>query len=93
MALGVGRTGREDYVLAVRLQQCALEGSAQLEAIRKQAREEVDVRYIGRVMKLAAKPWHQRRNRTLRLGGSVGHFRITAGTLGCFVCARARDLS
>jgi len=50
----------------------------------------VDVRYVGRVLKLA-KPWHQKRNRPLRIGGSVGHFRITAGMLGCFVKTRAAD--
>jgi len=87
MALGLGRKGPDDYVLAVRLQRRALEGSPQLEAIRKGAKGEVDVRYIGRVVKLAAKPWHQKKNRPLRIGGSVGHFKITAGTLGCFVRA------
>jgi hypothetical protein len=30
-------------------------------------------------------------NRPLRIGGSVGHFKITAGTLGCFVRARIGD--
>ena len=87
MALGLGHKGPDDYVMAVRLQRRALEGSPQLEAIRKQAKGEVDVRYIGRVVKLAAEPWHQKRNRPLRIGGSIGHFKITAGTLGCFVRA------
>ncbi len=87
IALGVARKGEDDYVLAARLQRRGLESSTQLEAIRKEARGEVDVRYIGRVTKLAVKPWHQRRNRPLRLGGSVGHFKISAGTLGCFVRA------
>jgi hypothetical protein len=85
IAIGVGRKGRDDYVLAVRVQRRALENSPQVEAIRKQAKGEVDVRYIGRVAKRAAKPWYQKKNRPLRIGGSVGHFKITAGTLGCFV--------
>ena len=85
MALGLSPKGRDEVVLAVRLQRRALEGSPQVEAIRKQARGEIDVRYIGRVVKLAAKPWHQKKNRPLRIGGSIGHFQITAGTLGCFV--------
>ena len=84
---GSVRKGPNDYVLAVRIQRRALEGSPQLEAIRKQAKGEVDVRYIGRIVKLAAKPWHQKKNRPLRIGGSIGHFKITAGTLGCFVRA------
>jgi hypothetical protein len=85
MALGLGRKGRDDYILVVRLQQRALEGSPQLEAIQKQAKNDLEVRYIGPVVKLAARPWQQNRNRPLRLGGSVGHFKITAGTLGCVV--------
>lgn len=85
MALGLCPKDRGDFVLAVRLQSRALEGGRQVEEIRRQAKGEVDVRYIGRVVKLAAKPWHQKKNRPLRIGGSIGHFRITAGTLGCFV--------
>ena len=87
IALGISKKGWDDYVLAVRLQRRALEGSPQLEAIKKQAKGELDVRYIGRVTKLAAKARHQQRNRPLRMGGSVGHFKVTAGTLGCFVRA------
>jgi hypothetical protein len=49
------------------------------------ARGEVDQRYIGGIVKRAAPPWHQRRNRPLRIGGSIGHFAVTAGTLGGFV--------
>lgn len=53
----------------------------------RETRGECDVRVVGRVVK--QQPWHQRRNRPLRIGGSVGHFNITAGTLGCFVADRA----
>lgn len=38
-----------------------------------------------------AVPWHQQRNRPLRIGGSIGHFKITAGTLGCFAHSRDDD--
>lgn len=38
---------------------------------------------MGRVFKQA--PWRRRRNRPLRIGGSIGHTRVKAGTLGCFV--------
>jgi len=86
LALGIAPKGKE-FRLAVRLQHRAMENSPEVEAICKQTKGEVDVRYIGRVIK-SAKPWHQRRNRPLRIGGSIGHFKITAGTLGCFVRTR-----
>jgi hypothetical protein len=85
MALGISRKSRVEYILALRLQRHALRGSPQVEAIRKQAKGEVDIQYIGLVNKLAGKPWQEERNRPLRIGGSVGHFRTTAGSLGCFV--------
>ncbi|MBI4589924.1 MAG: hypothetical protein HY725_13900 [Candidatus Rokubacteria bacterium] len=84
IALGVFKTGKQDYELAVRLQRRAMENSPQLDAIHRQAKGELDVRYIGRVVKRAL-PWHQKRNRPLRIGSSIGHYRVTAGTLGCFV--------
>jgi hypothetical protein len=87
-ALGIAKKGKSNYRLAVRLQRRALESSPELAQILKSAKGEVDVRYIGRLTKLAA-PWHQRKNRPLRVGGSIGHFRITAGTLGCFVRRRS----
>lgn len=89
-ALGITRTGPRGYKLAVRLQQRPLENPEFIEHIRKQARGEADIRYIGRVRPgLAAArsstPWHQKRQRPLLIGASIGHFKITAGTLGCFV--------
>jgi len=88
LALGVTRRGPGKYALAVRIQQRALEVGPEIERIRETARGEVDVQYVGRLVK-GADLWHRQRNRPLRLGGSVGHFRITAGTLGAFVQARA----
>lgn len=88
IGLGIVKTGKEDYKLAVRLQRRAMENSPQLDAIHRQAKGELDVRYIGRVVKRAL-PWHQKRNRPLRIGSSIGHYRVTAGTLGCFVRSRA----
>lgn len=84
MALGFVRKSNQDYYLAVRLQRRGLENSTQLDTIKKKARGEVDVRYIGRVHK-SATPWQRKPTRPLKIGVSVGHFRITAGTLGCFV--------
>lgn len=112
IALGIAKRGPSDFRLAVRLQRPELEAGPHVELIRKQAKGEVDVRYIGRVQKLARRPanrptkppkavaaalrvtastvpWHQKRNRPLRIGGSIGHHKITAGTLGCFVKRRS----
>jgi hypothetical protein len=95
LALGIARARGSDYRLAVRIQRRGLEGSAPLEAIRKRARGEVDIRYVGRIAKqprgkAAAPdvPWQQGRTRPLLIGASIGHFRITAGTLGGFVVLR-----
>jgi hypothetical protein len=84
LALGITRKKKNDFALAVRIQQRFLEDSSDVERIRKQAGGEVDVRYIGRVGKCALS-WCRQRQRPLRIGSSVGHFGITAGTIGCFV--------
>ena len=76
-----------DFALAVRVQQRALEHSREVERITQHARGEVDVRYVGVVRKRAT-PWHQQRCRPLRIGCSVGHFKVTAGTLGAVVRPR-----
>src|SRR5258708_4183987 len=49
--------------------------------ISKRAKSEVDVRFVGRVSKHAL-PWYRTRQRPLLPGSSVGHFKITAGTIG-----------
>lgn len=87
IALGVSRKGEQEYRLAVRIQNRALENSLQIEEITKQAKGEADVRYIGRLVK-RSKPWNQSRQRPLLIGISIAHFRVTAGTLGCFVKTR-----
>ncbi|HEV8239976.1 MAG TPA: hypothetical protein VGS57_11460 [Thermoanaerobaculia bacterium] len=88
VALGVapGKSGK-DFRLAVRIQSRGVEGSAELERIRKAAKGEVEERFVGRVFKRAA-PLRSRR-RPLVIGCSIGHFRITAGTLGCFVSTKS----
>ncbi len=88
MALGITQEKQKQFRLAVRIQTRALENSPALEAIRKQAKGELEVRYIGRVVKSAV-PWNQSRQRPLLIGTSIGHFRITAGTLGCFAKTRS----
>ncbi len=89
IVLGVIRKGKNGFGLAVRVQKRGLENSTQVESISKRAKGEVDVRYIGQVTKRSALPWHQKKARPLRIGASIGHFQVTAGTLGAFV--RSRD--
>ena len=89
LALGVAPSGR-GYRLAVRVQKRAFQQSRELDFITKRARGELDLRYVGRISKRAT-PWYQLRQRPLLAGCSIGHFAVTAGTLGCFV--RARDRS
>jgi hypothetical protein len=93
LAVGIAPTAKgEGYRLAVRLQRRGLAESEEVERLRKMAKDEIDVRYIGRVSKRATgTPWHLERNRPLRIGGSVGHFNITAGTLGGFVTSRGKN--
>lgn len=88
VALGVapGKSGK-DFRLAVRIQSRGMEGSPELERIRKAARGEVEERYVGRIFKRAASL--RTRRRPLVIGSSIGHFRITAGTLGCFVSTKS----
>lgn len=86
LALGVV-SANKGYKIAIRVQHRALLDSPKVEQIRKRAKGEVDVRYIGRV--------HVRSNtlrnkhRPLVIGCSVGHYKITAGTLGAFVRPKA----
>ena len=84
LALGISRPTPGDYRLAVRVQRRGLENTQQVDTIRRKAKGEVDVRYVGHVVKQAT-PWEQTRKRPLLIGLSVGHYRITAGTLGAFV--------
>jgi hypothetical protein len=95
VALGVAAGGRKgQYRLAVRIQRHELrpetEGGLH-ERLSRLCRGELDVRYVGRLFKQAEPdtPWQQRRHRPLRIGSSVGHAAITAGTLGSFAVHRA----
>jgi hypothetical protein len=86
LALGITRKPQGDYSLAVRVQKRGLEKSPAIDTIRKLAKSEVDIRYIGRVAKFSK---FRERTRPLKIGLSIGHYMITAGTLGAFV----RDLA
>jgi hypothetical protein len=87
LALGISRPTPGDYRLAVRVQRRGLENTQQVDTIRRKAKGEVDLRYVGHVVKQAT-PWEQTRKRPLLIGLSVGHYKITAGTLGAFVRLR-----
>ncbi|MFO1323631.1 MAG: hypothetical protein U1F15_06165 [Burkholderiales bacterium] len=92
IALGITRKGKKDFQLAVRVQRAELVRSAQLDAIVKKAKGEADVRYVGRLYKrmpAGGVPWTRKNRRPLQIGLSIGHYRITAGTLGCFVRRRS----
>lgn len=88
-AIGVIRRRGGGYALALRLQQRSLENSTLVEAVRAKAPREVQVRYIGRVVKRLPVPWYRREQRPLRLGCSMAHQLVTAGTLGVIVRSRA----
>ena len=87
VALGVSRAAgkRNQFELAVRVQRRGLENSPQIESIKKQTKGEVNIQYIGLPTKRASVPWPQKRARPLKIGASIGHYKITAGTLGGFV--------
>ena len=88
-AIGIqGKRGQ--YRLAVRIQESVPGMDEVVHKIRTTSRTEVDVRIVGELFK--QKPWHQKKNRPLRVGGSIGHVKITAGTLGCFVSRGGEDL-
>jgi hypothetical protein len=83
VALGIAAGDNPgDVTLAVRIQRHSLERSKPLlNSIQKRSRGEVDIRFVGRIAK-SALPWYQQRLRPLQPGSSIGHFKITAGTIG-----------
>jgi hypothetical protein len=87
IALGVTKL-KKQHRLAVRVQRRALLDHPMIERLRKQAKGEIDIQYVGRLSKLETPATLQRRRRPMVIGCSIGHFKITAGTLGCFVKTR-----
>lgn len=94
IALGAARA-KKDYRLAVRLQEAGPLYHAMAEEISKRAKGEVDVRYIGRLVKFpsqASAAFYRARRRPLRIGSSISDVHasfVSAGTLGCFVYGRS----
>jgi hypothetical protein len=88
LALGLTGTNHQ-YRIAVRTHDRSAITQELVQRIRIRVRGECEVKFVGRIRPQAS--WHRERNRPLRVGGSLGHVQITAGTLGCFVRrARAR---
>jgi hypothetical protein len=97
VAIGIQKHG-SDYVIAVRVQRQGLIGSKLLEHIANAARNEVDLRMIGRAEKrarrvrpqrataasLLAATWHDEKQVPVLIGSSVSHVDVTAGTVGAF---------
>ncbi|MEZ4331837.1 MAG: hypothetical protein R3F35_08775 [Myxococcota bacterium] len=87
VALGVsaGRNAR-DFRLGARVQVAGPAARTIAERIHREARGESDVRIVPRVRRRAPTPaWFRKRHRPLEAGLSIGHFAITAGTLGAIV--------
>ena len=93
IALGVANDSIEhpnEYRLAVRLTDESAPLMRRVNDIKALANGEANVRVVGEIIKQQL-PWHQQRNRPLKMGGSIGHHAITAGTLGCFVRELGND--
>lgn len=86
--IGIGVCGRKgDYRIAVRVYSAAPGVARVISRMRDLCKGEIDERVVGRVYKQT--PWHQRKNRPLRIGGSAGRTdENAAGTLGCFASLR-----
>jgi hypothetical protein len=84
VGLGVSLNGGAGYRLAIRIQRRGLQRHHVVDDIRRRASDEVDLRYIGHVSKFQ-RPQLRGRSRPLRIGNSIGHYEVTAGSLGGFV--------
>ncbi|WP_425618404.1 hypothetical protein NA78x_002109 [Anatilimnocola sp. NA78] len=86
---------KKGFRLAVRQQQASPFISAVTEEIASLAKGEVDIKYVGPIVKqasLAPAAWYRRVRRPLTIGCSISDLQPgvqMAGTLGCFVVARA----
>ena len=75
IALGVTMTGKKQYRLAVRLQRTGPLISAMTQEIKKKAKGEVDIYYVGSIVKFqrpTTAAFFRRRRRPLRIGSSIG---------------------
>lgn len=90
IAMGIAAGQRpDDFRLAVRVQAHLPSSFPRNVDIRDEfenaARGEVDFQWVGPARKLAARPgptWFRGRRRPVVIGSSIGHYHVTAGTLG-----------
>lgn len=89
-ALGVAPSGDKNFRIAIRIQRRAMIDHPQVRRVVEMARNEVDIRYIGQIIKrpAVAVPALRGTCRPLLVGASVGQYQVTAGTLGGFVTPR-----
>lgn len=85
IALGVAPAGGGEYRLAVRVQRRDLLAGPALGRIRAATRGEIDVAYMGAVTKRQSLAGMRDRVRPLRIGLSVAHRDVTAGTIGALL--------
>lgn len=92
VALGIAPgTGRADYRLAIRLTRIDATSKNYMDMVSVIAKGEVDVQVVGDIHAVrplpssSLAPLLRQRNRPLIPGCSLGHYNITAGTLGGFV--------
>lgn len=97
--LGLGRTKRSDGedILAVRVFGQGSWWRNKINWLRQMTSGEVDIQFVGNVDALPpvvdmqhesredGVPWNRKRTRPLKIGSSISHGKVTAGTLGCFV--------
>jgi hypothetical protein len=83
IALGI-EGNRGNYRLAVRIQAATPGMQTNIDRILTAAHGEASVKVVGRVVKQHSS-WQKTKLLPLRIGCSVGHSRITVGTLGGFV--------
>ena len=88
MAIGITKS-KQQHRLAVRVQRRSLLDHPMIERMRKRSKGEIDVQYVGKISKRETPGTLQKRRRPMVIGCSIGHFKITAGTLGCFVKTRS----
>ena len=87
LGVAMNNTNSGEYKVAVRVQHPLLWDSHEVRSIHEEAHGETDIRFSGSVRPLQA-PWFQEPCAPLRLGCSIGHYQVTAGTLGAFVLDR-----